>query len=359
MRPSTSLLVVLAMASACAANGREAAPLADSSASSTTTGPATTTEGTDPAPPATIEPASLCRPLPPGRVSVDLRPRWTAGATVDLEIQETAVATGRAGTATASTSTVRVEVIEETDRGWILEWTADASIVELFGVASAEAVETWMSGLPPHRFRYELSQDRVDVRAVEVESLRLEAGRLADGVELFESPGAASDLRTDFASMDDQELGDFFVDNPFLFHAFEGVELSFGRPIEYPTTLPNALGGPAFPALTSIELTDLVDDDGCVAVRMRTVPDPAHFADLLADSFRAAVPHLSDSEIHTRVAAIAALDISDTYRAQFDVHTRRFHQIHATRRTSDGTFVWLERTGILDIGDKEPVILRS
>lgn len=361
MRRRTLALPVLSLltASACSTFDEQPVLLADAASSPTTTVATSTSERTAPAPPAIAEPDSLCRPLPPGRVTVDLRPLWPAGTTVELQIQETAVSTGRAGAATASTSTVGVEVIEESDGGWVFEWTADATVVEYFGVASRASVETWMGDLPPHRLRYALSGDRVDVRAVDIDSLRIEAEWLADGVELFDSTWAADQLRADFAAMEDQEVGDFFLGLPALFHAFEGLQLSFGRPIEYSTTLPNSLGGPEFPALTTIELTDLVDEDGCVAVHMRTLPDPDHFADLLAESFRLALPFLSDAEIETRVAEVAALDISDSYSAQFDVHTRRFHQIHATRRTSDGTFVWLERTGIVDIGDREPVILRS
>lgn len=345
--------MVAAMVPACAS----APPMPASSAggpAATTTGPVTT------APAPTIPEDGLCQPLAPGRTFVILEPPWAVGGHVDLQIQEASVATGWPADAASTVHGVSVDVIEGTDRGgWVFRWTADVSVVERFGLATGPEIAARMGDVPVHVVDYELSGDRLDVEVADVEDLRQEARLLADGVEAFDSTPAGAATRAEFDAMGEDELGDVFLYLPVLFHAFEGVELSFGEPVDFATTLPNALGGPEFPALGSIELTDLTDDDGCVALLMTIVPDPEHFEALLAESFRVAEPELSDTEVEARVAAAAAFEFSDTYLAKFDAHTQRFHRIDVTSRTSDGTFVWLDRTSLIDVGDKEPVVLRS
>ncbi len=338
------------MLPACGAARPAPAPSASGS-TVTTTAPVTT------APAPTTPDDLLCRPLPPGRTSVILEPRWAVGSHVDLEIQEASVATGWPADASSTVHDVSVDVVERTEGGgWVFRWTADVSVVERFGLASGPEIAAHMGEVPVHQVNYELSEDRLDVVVADVEGLREEARLLADGVEVFDSTPAGAETRAEFDAMGDDELGDVFLYLPVLFHAFEGVQLSFGEPVEFATTLPNALGGPEFPAVGSIELTDLIDDDGCMALLMTIVPDPEHFEPLLADSFRVADPKLSDEEVDARVAAAAAYEFLDTYVAKFDAHTQRFHRIDVTSRTSDGTFVWLHRTSLIDVGDKEPVV---
>jgi hypothetical protein len=166
-------------------------------------------------------------------------------------------------------------------------------------------------------------------------------------------PGDESiaDLRAYVTGLSDADVSFLYGQHQQLLHVFEGLELRVDEVLELQGGLPNPFGGPDLPAKVTLELVELVDADGCVAVEMRTVPDAEQALPIIMESARTSFggAELTDEERQRDEAMAAEFRIETVATGQYDVATGSFVRVASTQRVSGGGEERVETVTITDV----------
>jgi hypothetical protein len=289
-------------------------------------------------------PEPTCTPAPEGTTVVDPRPDWDQVDERRLTHQRLRVDSRSTGPEVSGVTPARLSVVDADATGWELVWESERTIAEALELPPelvAQAVDL-IDEVPQQRVSYRL--DRASRRWLGVtnaEELRADVettfGFLADSGQF--AAGTLDDMSSAFAAMPDEGLALVFAQSMQAFHALEGVELEVGQPVEGPNESPNPVGGSPFPARSTVEITELIDVDGCVSIELRTEIDGEQALPLIMSSVRQLFPELeADTEQdQAELDALArSFDLEHLIVGQYDPGTGFFHRVTATRRIDNG-----------------------
>lgn len=281
-----------------------------------------------------VDDGLLCTPIDRVETTVRTSPDWVAGESRKYELQTGQEDSSRPAFGLMNTTSVTLNVERADEQGFTFLWEMEpVAFNELLGdSAMAEAI---FLEAPLQRLRYRLDRDRywlgventADVRAATAETLEL-IGR-------FSSPEEAQvlgDLEAAYAAMSDETLSQLFAVEPQMLHNLEGYQITEGEVFEWLDILGNNLGGPPIPATASIRILDLVDDDGCVAIEVRSEPDAEQFAEIMAASIEAMFPASEQFAPGELEALVGGVVIRNSQIGQFDATTGYFRRITAVQR---------------------------
>lgn len=265
----------------------------------------------------TRAPAIDCQPAPPDTGVVLTGPTWQNGVQRELEVQIRKSTSPSA----ASLTPVTLTVLETVGSGGArFEWVS--SQTALNGVPARPDLEDLLEGAPKERIVYSVDDDRY-FRAVEnVDELRTAYGETFDLlVDAGMSEAEVTAGREFLDGLSDDGVSQIFSERPMIYHALEGFELEVGQSRSGDDVLPNVFGGEPFPAVSTVGITNLVDDDGCVEVTMTVVVVPDEFIRILSESLDLAGPPPDESDA----------TIENTVIAQYDLHTGLLRSVSATQ----------------------------
>lgn len=273
------------------------------------------------------------------------------------DIRQFEVESGRSGVdvgaGALAVTPVELEVLSTGPGETQLVWRSDLTDVVVAGAdpATAEMVEDMAAELPAADIVYSIDRDHRFLgieNTAELREAMLVAFDLLVERGVMPEGDALAATRSLFVNLPDAQLGQLLSEDIQVLHLFDGVQLAAGERVEFDDRLPNAFGGDPFPALTVVELTRMVDEDGCVEIVQTTTPDPASFAAILTDSL--ARSELSPGDGGVDLTDLD-FDIENGIVAQYDHATGRLRQVRATQRiTVDGS----TRTDTLIIRDVTP-----
>jgi len=294
-------------------------------------------------------PATVCAPVSADVESVRVPVAWSEGRMVQLEVEIRKDRPGSAIPAGASSLTpVSVVVVAEDSDGWLLEWRQSGTVLESFGLPPELASTTGGVGMPA--IEYRLSRQGVVGGVQNVGELRVALlstlGLLAERAGGADSTIAG--LVSLYENLPDESLANLLTQTLVTFHAFDGIEVDVGSGVTFDGELPNWLGGPPFPAVTTLSVEEVVDQGGCVLLQIRTVPDSELFASAMAESLKGAL-EASDENAQEVEAALEGFDIETTVIARIDATTGRAVEVTAETRVTDGTVTAVNSTVIRDV----------
>lgn len=285
-----------------------------------------------------------CSPLPDSTTTVSMLPPWGDGVTRSLELQIGREDSRQPTSAGLSLTPVQVRSTAIDDDVTELTWEAEASVLDGLGL-SADDLDA-LGEIPPQRFEYRLGSDRLWLGADNTEEIRATALTTIDLLADSFDEQTLQQVRALYESMPDENLAQLFTEEPRLFHSLEGIALTIGTAAEAPELLPNALGGDPFPAITTVEIVDLVDGDGCVSIELRTVLDRDETDRILADTLEARFPDSSAADLES---IMVGFEIENLVVAQYDAGSGFFRTVTGTQRTSDGSTERVDTKIITDV----------
>lgn len=326
-------------------------------ASSSTAAMPAASVGPDPAivPEEPIGQAPLCSStaLPTDGVVVPF-PEWTPGMTRQLELRggrsDTRVEPVVDGMSVAAVS-LRVDDIAE-DGEFVFEWDAGATASDFWNGQEEDWVTDLIARAPKQRFEYSLDADRYWLglrNHDEVRQSYLTTVELFADVAPLDAP-IVDQMRNFYTTMSDETLEIYAAEGPQLLHFFEGLVLSAAEPIRYEDSLPNAMGGAPLPALTSIDLIDPADADGCVLLEMRTILDAAAAVPIIFETVDAAFgPSVDKDEVQSMAEQF---EMTNEVTAQYDPGSGFFVSVEATQTISYPGASRIDKTIITDVTDR-------
>ncbi|MEZ5246912.1 MAG: hypothetical protein R2707_17590 [Acidimicrobiales bacterium] len=368
-RTAGAILVTLLMAGACGSDDVEATPLPTSASTSTTTlsGEDTSTDSASPEPGTDDDGASdastdptdevdavtLCTAAPRSTTTLIPSPPWSDGVARTLELRIGREDSRRELPDGLSRTPVQLTVEDDDGDGWTFLWAAEPTLLDDLGIPAEllDEAAPLLAEVPPQRIRYRIGGERAWLGVTNPDEVRQAA---LDTIDILGEIIPAEDLALEqtrqlFAGMPDEALTQIFAEEPQVLHSLEGIELAVDEVLEFRDLLPNTLGGEPFPATTTIEILDLVDDDGCVAIQVRVVPDAEAFIPILMESLRQAFPATAtDTEIED---AAESFEIENLILGQYDYASGYFRSVTATQRISDGTSERVDTKIISDVTD--------
>jgi hypothetical protein len=282
-------------------------------------------------------PSALCKPAPESTTSVLAEPPWALGVERDIEIQIGRSNTSREVPTGLSRTPVKLTVEDNIDDGWSFLWAAEPTLLDDLDAPEAvlEQGERLLAEAPQQLIRYRLSNERAWLGVDNPDELR--ESLVATKDLLTELTGNDRTLQEAFnvlTRLPDENLEMLFAREPQLLHFLEGIEVSVDEVVEFRDFIPNALGGAPFPATTTIKIVDLVDNDGCVAIEVRTIPDPEGFVDIMIETLQQTFPAgTTDDELES---AATSFDVENRYVGQYDYESGFFQSVTRTQRISDG-----------------------
>ncbi len=295
--------------------------------------------------------AVFCAAAPESTDSVVALPPWSDGVERAIELQIGREDSRQQISTGLSRTPVQLTTEESADGGWSFLWAAEPTLVDDLAIPPQllDQAAPLLAEVPQQLIRYRLSENRTWLGVDNPEEIRQAALDTVDilGNILPTEVPALEQTRQLFATMPDENLGQIFSEEPQLLHSLEGLELAVDEVLEFRDLLPNALGGEPFPATTTIEVVDLIDGDGCVAIRMRVVPDSEDFVPILMETLRQSFPATTtEEELGT---ALNSFEIENLIVGQYDYGSGFFRRITATQRFSDGTQERVDTKIITDV----------
>ncbi len=293
-----------------------------------------------------------CSPVSPDQTRVVIVPPWTTGVTRELRIAQERSGAGEAASG-AGASRVTVSVEAEHAEGWTLRWDADATVLDGLGLSAAVLEEAdRRDNLPRQQIRYRVGRSGMFEEVLNVDELRQAVDEALIALAAV-APGGGeglADSQALVAGLPDQALADIYTEDLRIFHGLEGLELEVGEQVELAEELPNPFGGPPVPAVTTIEILETVDRDGCVSIQARTLPDPDQFLDVMYESLVAAFPK---TEVEPGSAELAALVedvvLDNLLAAQLDPGTGYLRRIGARKVVGDRDQERIETVVLTDV----------
>jgi hypothetical protein len=177
----------------------------------------------------------------------------------------------------------------------------------------------------------------------EIRSEILEAADVLAEIGAIDDPTSLEEF---YGNLSDDGIAQIFSERPITYHALDGFPLEVGQPLAFDDQLPNAFGGAPFPAMTTVEITNLVDADGCIEVTMTVVPDPEQFFPILEQSMRES--GLVDEANPFDPATLEA-DIVNTVVGQYDGATGFAKSVYASQLIEMDGERRLDETTIRDV----------
>lgn len=363
-------VLVIAVSAACSsADGSTDIAGPSTSATSTAAVPSTTalpaaTASTTAAPKPTDPPvgtsaapsaagAGLCEPAPPDASGIATGPDWFPGEVRQLEVESGRSGSGSDSPGGLAVTPVELEVLDAGPDGYRFAWRAATSDVVVAGAspATAEAAEDVLAELPTPTIVYSVTADHEYLGVENTEEMR---AALIESIDFLAERGVIPEdeaferVRGLYETLDGPTIDQLLTEEIRTFHLFDGVELADGEQVRVDDLLPNALGGEPFPAETVIELTRIVDEDGCVEIVQTTTPDPVRFGEILAESVVASglVPAGTPLDEVDLV-----FEVENRIIAQYDYASGRVRQIRATQRVEVDTTTQTDTLIVRDTTD--------
>lgn len=288
-----------------------------------------------------------CTPAPDGAATFATGAEWPVGEHRDLTV----------GSASSSESAVeptdllavRVTALSSSADHASLSWesapTVLPDLVHLPGVGGELAALG--DAVPAERVVYDVAGGAFD-RVSNVDEIRATVRDTFDVLEQNAALDFHSSIRVRLTldGLSDDALAGLFAEGPELYHRLDGLELRLGEPIEAAGVLPNAFGGPPFPAIEVTELTDVVDGDGCASVRRTVSTDPDRVREVLATSLAAQGVAGDSREFED---ALAAFSVGRVLVGQFDHATGRLWKLSGVQLVRFGEQRRFDTTVITDV----------
>ncbi|MDA3038379.1 MAG: hypothetical protein O3C27_02415 [Actinomycetota bacterium] len=295
----------------------------------------------------------LCQPASDATTSVVVGPPWSDGVVRDLLFERS-----RRDSRTrdlerfVGVTPVRLTVAEAAGR-LSFSWESESTVFDestFFRDMGAVEMIAVLDSLPPPSLRYSVSGER----GVEIENIEDLRAWPAKFLRSFASASSESErleqveqVEQMYAAMPSEVIAERFADLPGLLHYLDGSEFRPGEVREVPDLVPNLLGGEPIPATTRHEVLDLIDDDGCVAIKVRTVPDTEAFTAVVLETLRQRLPgSLTEEDLR---AELGRLEIELTTIAQFDVGSGFVRRVTSTQRIGSGSHIRIDTTVITDM----------
>ncbi|MEM9204445.1 MAG: hypothetical protein AAGC53_22620 [Actinomycetota bacterium] len=292
-----------------------------------------------------------CTPAPVGTTSIGTAVSWADGMERQLQLQ-----LGRADSTRPSADALSLTPVElrvsGSEGNWTFLWEAATPSFDEVGISSTMLARLGpaLDALPHQRIEYRVDRDpyRIDVlNAPELRDNALRTIEILSAVFPNEESRTAAEQLYNGAS--DDGIAALFFNEPLLFHALEDGFFSVGDPVVFDDVMPNSLGGDPFPALTSIGVAELIDDEGCVAVEITTVPDPELLFPILFQTVEAAFGDV-DAQSDADIAMMAeSFSIETRVTGQFDYGTGRFRRITSVTEIASGRDTRIDTTIITDV----------
>ena len=293
-----------------------------------------------------------CTPAPESIEQVATLPPWANGTERHLEVESWREDTSQPEAAGTRLTSARLTLdVNVATGGWNFVWDAGPTTFDESTVTEQlfDEAAPLLAQMPEQLIRYQLDNDRFWLGVDNPDEIRATAVKVAE-LTAQVAP-SDSDLmaqaRELYETLPDAEIGLLFSEEPQILHSLEGLELAVGEMIEFSSLLPNALGGDEIPAVTTIEIVDLVDDDGCVAIEMRVIPEPGALGAIMAETLRLRFPDFTDDGAFE--AAANSMEIESTYQGQYDFGSGFFRKVTETKRISDASMSRVDTTIITDV----------
>lgn len=295
-------------------------------------------------------PPIACTPAPTDMVSVWMAPIWQVGDIRELIQYKQRIDSRSPEVVGFSETPIRLQVLAADDATVTFEWRPEVTdLSSLIQTPLAAAlIGDLLDDLPPQPIVYRIGPT-VQLEAVEnIHELRSYTADLyqALGKALPGLEGAAEMV----LDLPDETLGQLLAKDVLTIHGLEGLEIGVNDAIMIDDELPNPFGGDALAAKTRIDLTDLVDSDGCVQARMVTELDAETALPALLNALATLTG--DDDVDNAELAAVAAsFSIVNTVVGQWDAGSGLFRTIVATQSINDGLIQRVDTRIIIDITD--------
>ncbi len=297
---------------------------------------------------------ALCTAAPESTTFVVTLPPWSDGAQRTLEVQSGRQDTSGGFPPDLILTPVHLTVEASADDGWRFLWDAGPTLLDDLRTPqlALDQLTPLLAEVPRERIRYRLSEDRVwlevdnpdEIRQAALDTLDLISPWLSTMDPATFSTDSVAQARELFATMPDEDLAQLFSQRPQLLHELEGIEIAVDAAYKFSGLLPNPFGGGPFPATTTIEVVDLIDEDSCVAIEMSVVPDPEDFARIAAETLRQTLA--TEEELR---ATTDAFELETLVVGQYDHGSGFFRRLTATERVSFESEEIIETTIITDV----------
>ncbi|MCP4959198.1 MAG: hypothetical protein GY925_08005 [Actinomycetia bacterium] len=314
--------------------------------------PATTTTSSGEPPSA----AGLCDAAPPGTTEIAISSPWEVGMVRELELQIGKRNSTRPSLEGLSSTPVTLTVIGEDAGGWVLRWEAGTTSLEALGLPQSLAAEAaeGLEDLPRLVIDYRVDEFGFYAGVVDPAALRTYVNDVFDWMAVtLPDPGFdTGEVQDFFAGLPDEGFEQMFTQDLQVFHGFGEIAIFVDEVLEFDDLLPNAFGGAAFPAVTTLAVIDLVDDSGCAAIQIRTTPDPDQFVRILGETLRETLPDvygdMSDEEM---LAEAGDLEIENVVVVQVDAGSGSVRRVTATQAFESATEGRTDTKIVTDITD--------
>lgn len=276
-------------------------------------------------------PELACQPAPHYTTYIWLYPPWTVGTSRDLHVivTEKTDETGAETTALA----LKLDVVDNSDDVLSFQWRRREVVTLQYGSATTLPAGEVSAIYGEFDLDYQLDANRFWAGVTNVEDLRSDVHtfllQAADETGL--DPASAFAF---FDGLTDQEFGDRLSDDPYIYHGLEDLLLDVGDPLSYDSAVIDPYTSEEIPALGTVELTELVGEDGCVVI-VDVITSDANSMDLLRNGI---------TQIRT------------TMTTRYDFTTGFIHSIEFAEQTTFTDGWWKRVTTITDVTPEEPIL---
>ncbi|MCP5034779.1 MAG: hypothetical protein GY939_23480 [Actinomycetia bacterium] len=296
-----------------------------------------------------------CTPTSADLVWVSAVTDWSSATTRHLEYKKIRTDTRRGIDELSSLTPVELTIAGPLDGGWELVWQNANTNLDGLGMGlppeEAEAAEALIADIPKQRIQYQVDASGGYVGATNHEQIREDMNTAMEVLTQSELLPGIEQTAAFFDSMSDEQLAQLLTEPVQVYHSMAGLQLVLDAPIEFADELPNLLGGEPFPAITTIEVTNLVDDDGCVEITTHTTFDPELILPLLFESVAQAFGFEDPNEQeHAELEAmVESFQMENLIVGQFDTVSGYFYRVTATQHITSGTEERIDTDVITDV----------
>ncbi len=248
--------------------------------------------------------------------TVHFLPTWQVGDKRKLEVTVEKQSSGVSNDAVVTNFILEVEEVTAEKIGFAL--TAEQALLN---------GELFEGGFSFQDLLYSLDADRVISGVENISDIQTQL------VEILGETNEFWDL------LDEEALGVLLTQDLELYHHFENVELTVGETLEVTEDIPHPFGGFVIPMISQYEITQLVDDDGCIEVEMKTeIADRELFVNSMVEVMRETAElngtEHSESDIAELEEMFQTMNLDRNIVGQYDAGTKSFKKIIATEVTS-------------------------
>lgn len=165
---------------------------------------------------------------------------------------------------TTGTVTGTLRVVEETDEGYLMEWTTDSVAV---GNVVVRDMPEMMVGVP---IRFDADESGMPVRVHDAQQILDTSLAMISG----QSQDVKDRTRAMFAGMDPETLAEFLLKDAAMIAQCHDYELEIGDDLTAEFETPNALGGPPIKTNYFVKLEDAGSASAPARIRIEQAYDP-------------------------------------------------------------------------------------